>query len=134
MAFKMTLVSSDENRLVSTKNLSFLPKFTTEKFKSTWKAAGKRTSGLRDIGFHRKLYSRRLRNKRSRGRGKKILYGLCFRRQRNSKEPHKLSLKCESEDKGIAKVVQKSCSYFYGVVTFGRPHFELISVNPHAQD
>ena len=66
--------------------------------------------------------------------GKKILKGLCFRRQRKSEEPHKLSLKCESEDKGVANVVQKSCSYFYGVVTFGRPHFELISVNPHAQD
>ena len=41
-------------------------------------------------------------------RGKKILKGLCFRRQRKSEEPHKLSLKCgsESEDKGVANVVQ----------------------------
>ena len=38
----MALVSSsDKNRLDSTKNLSFLPKFTTEKFESTWKAAEK---------------------------------------------------------------------------------------------
>ena len=43
-------------------------------------------------------------------RGKTILNGLCFRRQRKSEEPHKLSLKCESEDKGVANVVQKSCS------------------------
>ena len=43
-----------------------------------------------------------------RARGKKILKGLCFRRQRKSEEPHKLSLKCESEseDKGVANVVQ----------------------------
>ena len=45
----------DENRLVPTKILSFLLKFTTEKFKSTGKAAEKRTSGLRYISFSPKV-------------------------------------------------------------------------------
>ena len=35
-------ISYEESRLVSTKSLSFPPKFTTEKFKSTWRAAEKR--------------------------------------------------------------------------------------------
>ena len=45
----------DENRLVPTKILRFLLKFTTEKFKSTWKAAEKRTPGLRDVSVTLKV-------------------------------------------------------------------------------
>ena len=107
----MALVSSDENRLVSKKNLSFLPKSTTEKLKSTWKAAEKKDVGSNWYKVFTVIYIHDVYVINDQGaRGKTILKDLCFRRQRKSEEPHKLSLKYESEDKGVANVVQKSCS------------------------
>ena len=45
-----------------------------------------------------------------------------------------MSQKCESDDNGVANVVQTSSSYIYGVFAFGRPHFELSSVSPYVRD
>ena len=45
-----------------------------------------------------------------------------------------MSQKCESDDNGVANVVQTFSSYIYGVFAFGRPHFELSSVSPYVRD
>ena len=44
------------------------------------------------------------------GAGHVTIKALCFRSQRKSKEPRKLSLKCGGGDNGDAKVLETSCS------------------------
>ena len=91
---KMVLVYSVMN--IWTQNFSFFPKFTTEN-----------SSEVYYRKFFRSLLPKIL-PKFTTENSSEVYHQ--FRRQRKSEEPHKLSLKCESEDKGVANVMQKSCS------------------------
>ena len=104
-------ISSDENSLVWTKNLSFLPKFTTEQIQKHLEGCSKKDIGSKGYKFFTESYIHDVYVAHDPGaRGKTIVKGLCYRSQRKSEEPHKLSLKCESDDNGVANVVQTFCS------------------------
>ena len=79
----------DENRLVPTKILSFLLKFTTEKFKSTGKAAEKKDVMSKIYKFFTESYIHDVYVAHDQGaRGKKILKGSCLEASEKSEEPH----------------------------------------------
>lgn len=56
---------------------------------------------------------------------------MCYRSQRKSEEPHKLFLKCECADDGLAKLVQTSCSCKAGAGGHCHNMFALLFLLSH---